>query len=101
MLDEYGEFYTNKPEPAAADDYIEFPALPGEQEFLDLVLRLRPLGFGRMMQIISYAWHEIDPVGALSTGPCYGLLPEKDLEYEESIKRSDPLDYSKAKQGGA
>lgn len=84
------DFETNE------DKLPVFPALPGEQEFLDLVVRLRPLGFGRMMQIISFAWHEVDPIGAFASGECYGMLSPEDLERTESVKRSDPLDYAAA-----
>ncbi|KKM14353.1 hypothetical protein LCGC14_1706910 [marine sediment metagenome] len=70
--------------------------LPGEQEFLDYVKQHKEIGYGRMMQIISFAWHEVDPMGALSpTGQCYGTLSKKERSNQEAVKRSDPVNYSK------
>lgn len=30
------------------------------------------IGYGRVMQIASEAWQRMDPVGALTVGPCAG-----------------------------
>ncbi len=34
----------------------------------------RRIGYGRVMQIASEAWREVDPNGAISLGPCFGTL---------------------------
>ncbi|MCK5018064.1 MAG: hypothetical protein KAS32_13490 [Candidatus Peribacteraceae bacterium] len=65
-----------------------------EQKFLEHVKRNRGIGFGRMMQIISFVWHEIDSIGAKSPDcDCYGSLSKEDREHNEKIKEQDPLDY--------
>lgn len=32
------------------------------------------IGYGRVMQIAAELWKKIDPVGALTLGPCAGLV---------------------------
>ncbi|MNO43388.1 hypothetical protein D3C76_336070 [compost metagenome] len=46
---------------------------PAEQELIKLV-EANPHMFGAMMQIISLMWHEKDPVGAKTIGPCYAQV---------------------------
>jgi hypothetical protein len=48
---------------------------PGEQAGLDVVISVcKDWGYGNVMHTVSEAWRKIDPVGALSVGPCYGML---------------------------
>lgn len=43
---------------------------------IEAVLRAcRNIGYGRVMQVASEAWRDIDPIGAISLGPCFGSLP--------------------------
>ncbi|RNB89622.1 hypothetical protein EDM56_10580 [Brevibacillus fluminis] len=44
---------------------------PGEREFREFVKNNSHLGYGFMMQAISQAWQQSDPVGAFTVGPCY------------------------------
>jgi hypothetical protein len=37
-------------------------------------------GYGRAMQLLSDAWRDKDPVGALSVGSCYGVLAHEEQE---------------------
>lgn len=43
---------------------------PAEQELIQF-LEANPGMYGSMMSIISQMWHEKDPVGAFTVGPCY------------------------------
>ncbi len=43
---------------------------------IEAVLRAcRNIGYGRVMHVASEAWRDIDPIGAISLGPCFGSLP--------------------------
>lgn len=44
-----------------------------EQEFIETVKRVRGIGYGRMMQIISNLWRDQDSIGALTVGETYGI----------------------------
>lgn len=44
---------------------------PAEQELIQF-LEANPGMYGSMMSIISQMWHEKDPTGAFTVGPCYG-----------------------------
>ena len=62
-----------KPSPALKKTMEAFHALAEAEA--DPVIRLcKLLGYGRVMQIASEAWRDIDPVGAHSTGHCFGTL---------------------------
>ncbi len=37
----------------------------------------RRIGYGRVMQIASESWRRVDPMGAISMGPCFGMLENK------------------------
>lgn len=52
---------------------MTLPMMSRDKEFLEIVKRLRPMGFGRMMQIISDLWYQDDPKGAFTVGECYGV----------------------------
>lgn len=73
------------------------PEYRDEREFFETVKRLRHIGFGRMMQMISDHWRDLDPVGALSVGPCYS---EKGIKQEScscsSFELVDSCKCSKA-----
>ena len=45
-----------------------------DKRFARLVEEMQQMGYGRMMQIISEIWFRIDPMGALTVGPCYGTM---------------------------
>lgn len=70
---------------------------PGEQEFLDTVRRLRSIGFGRMIQIISREWYRTTkeegfPSSGVTVGnTCLGLMTEGEQAGFEAGYRVDPL----------
>lgn len=66
-----------------------------EKEFLKMVKAYRSIGYGRMMQIISYEWHKHDSDGALTIGSTVALLPEGKKRVYEAMKESDPLFQNK------
>lgn len=48
------------------------PQFKEEKEFLEIIKKFGPqMGYGRMMQMVSDYWRDLDPVGALSIGPCF------------------------------
>lgn len=57
------------------------PQFKEEKEFFEVIKKLGPkMGYGRMMQMVSDHWRDLDPVGALSVGPCYDGSAEKNRE---------------------
>lgn len=63
-----------------------------ERIFLAVVRRCAAvIGYGRMMQIISHEWWRRDPIGALTVGTCYALLPADDRTANEEIARADKI----------
>lgn len=50
-----------------------------EKDYLaTLTMICRRIGYGRVMQVASEAWRAIDPIGAISLGPCFGSLAKGD-----------------------
>ena len=58
-----------------------------EQKFIEIVRQYADCGYGFMMDAISREWQSKDPVGALSVGPCYGMLKHK--KKNNVVARSD------------
>lgn len=53
----------------------------GEIEDMQLVLRIcQRWGYGNVMSVISHAWQEKDPSGALTVGPCAGAVAPRRRE---------------------
>lgn len=73
---------------------MKFLYLAREQQFLDAVASFQDIGFGRMMQIVSFAYHQYDPIAAFTSGDCVGMLSPDDRKIYEKTKKSDQLDYS-------
>lgn len=73
---------------------MKVPLINQEQEFLEAVEKHQGIGFGRMMQIVSFAYHEYSPILAFVSGDCFGMLPPEDREIYLKTKKADPLDYS-------
>lgn len=65
-----------------------------EQQFLDEVAKYQDIGFGRMMQIVSFAYHEAEPIAAFVSGECVGMLSPEDREIYVKTKEQDSLDYT-------
>lgn len=47
------------------------PKSEREKRFMQAVENSRDIGFGRMLQMISIHWFKLDPLGAISLGPCW------------------------------
>jgi hypothetical protein len=61
-----------------------------EEQFLDLIRENRHLGFGRMIQIISYDWEESGPgAGLIHTNGVN--LRQKDRVRFYTLRAGDPL----------
>ena len=48
--------------------------LDKEAKFITFVRENSEIGYGNMMSQISRIWHEKDPIGAFTTGPCYAQV---------------------------
>ncbi len=63
----------------------------GELEFLSVVRRLRRIGYGRMLQIISHEWWGKDRNGAQVANTTFGQLTPFEQIGFESLRQQDPL----------
>lgn len=71
------------------------PKTPEEAQFMDTVFKLRDVGFGRMMQLISEYWRDQDPSGALKVGDTFGSpdsprMAQKIVNFLNAASRCDP-----------
>lgn len=73
---------------------MKAPFIKREEQFLKAIAEYQDIGFGRMAQIVSFAYHQYDPMSAFVVGTCFGMLPPEDREAYLKTKLSDPLDYS-------
>jgi hypothetical protein len=53
------------------------PKTADERAFFETVEKLRGIGYGRMMQMISEVWRRSSPDDALSVGDTYFMLEKK------------------------
>ena len=74
-----------------AEEFAEMQQVFDEEDFLKMVRRCKSIGYGRMMQIVSFEWHEHDDIGALALGTTVGMLSEKDQRQYKAVKAIDPL----------
>ena len=74
-----------------AKEFAEMQQVFDEEDFLKMVKQCKSIGYGRMMQIISFEWHQHDRLGALTLGECVGMLSEEDRRKYEAVKIVDPL----------
>ena len=62
-----------------------------ERAFLFAVRTFAPIGYGRMMQIISHEWFRKDRMGAKLANTAYGLLPKNEREAYSRLAERDPV----------
>jgi hypothetical protein len=58
-----------------------------EKEEDQVIAICKKIGFGRVMQLAADRWAEIDPIGALTVGPCKGPEIEKQERIDLAIAR--------------